>query len=192
MPAPIEELTVAVKADTRPFSDRLAALSRQSSAFSSSITAAFKAAVTGGRSFETVLDTLALKLASIAFDRALQPVSNIIGNAIGAAFSGAGLADGGIIAGGRLKPFARGGVLDAPTVFPLGQGLGLAGEAGPEAVLPLTRGRDGRLGVASDGGGRQTVINVHIATPDAEGFRRSEAQVTAMLARAVGRGRRGL
>ncbi|MCB1487033.1 MAG: phage tail tape measure protein [Bauldia sp.] len=192
MPAPVEELTVAVKADTKPFSDQLAELSRQSSVFSSSITAAFKSAVTGGRNFETVLKSLALQLASIALDRALQPVSNIIGNAIGAAFSGKALAEGGIIAGGQLKPFARGGVIDAPTVFPLGQGLGLAGEAGAEAVVPLARGPDGRLGVASDGGGRQTVINVNITTPDTEGFRRSEAQVTAMLARAVGRGRRGL
>jgi phage-related minor tail protein len=66
----------------------------------------------------------------------------------------------------------------------------MAGEAGAEAILPLARGADGRLGV--QGGGQATVVHVNVTTPDADSFRRSEAQVTAMLARAVGRGRRGL
>jgi phage-related minor tail protein len=57
--------------------------------------------------------------------------------------------------------------------------------------MPLARGSDGRLGVRTEGGASVTV-NFHIATNDAESFRKSEAQVTAMLARAVGRGRRGL
>ena len=68
---------------------------------------------------------------------------------------------------------------------------GLAGEAGPEAILPLRRGADGRLGVATDGGGAPTTVNVTIQTQDANSFRKSEAQVTAALARAVARGRRG-
>jgi phage-related minor tail protein len=47
---------------------------------------------------------------------------------------------------------AKGGVLASPIAFPLGgQRVGLAGEAGPEAILPLARGRDGRLGVRSEG-----------------------------------------
>ncbi len=191
MPTPIDELTIDVKANTRPFLDSLTDLSRQASTFSTAITGAFRSAVAGGRSFESVLNALALKLAGIAFDRAVQPLSNIIGGAINAAFAGLGLADGGIIAGGRLKPFARGGIIATPTVFPLARGLGLAGEAGPEAVLPLARGSDGRLGVASEAT-RPVVVTVNVTTPDADSFRKSEAQVTAMLARAVGRGRRGL
>jgi len=86
---------------------------------------------------------------------------------------------------------AKGGVIGGPTLFPLPRGLGLAGEAGPEAIMPLARGPDGRLGVAGGGGG-STVVHINVTTPDADSFRRSEAQVTAMLARAVGRGRRGL
>jgi phage-related minor tail protein len=67
------------------------------------------------------------------------------------------------------------------------------GEAGAEAILPLARGADGRLGVAA-GGAAQTAVQVtfNVTTPDAASFAKSEAQVTAMLARAVGRGRRGL
>jgi phage-related minor tail protein len=69
--------------------------------------------------------------------------------------------------------------------------LGLAGEAGPEAIMPLTRGPDGRLGVATNGGGAST-INVTISTPDAASFRRSEAYLTGQIARAVSRGQRSL
>jgi phage-related minor tail protein len=63
------------------------------------------------------------------------------------------------------------------------------GEAGPEAIMPLTRGPDGRLGVAargSGGGGGPVVVN--ISTPDVAGFQRSRGQVSAQLARAVRRG----
>jgi len=72
-------------------------------------------------------------------------------------------------------------------VFPMRGGMGLMGEAGPEAVMPLARGLDGRLGVAASGGG-STVINVNISTPDLAGFQRSRGQVAAQLARAVARG----
>ena len=65
------------------------------------------------------------------------------------------------------------------------------GEAGSEAVMPLARGPDGRLGVRSAGGGA-TSVTVNISATDAESFRRSEAQVSAALARAVARGRRAL
>lgn len=59
-----------------------------------------------------------------------------------------GFARGGVFAGGQeLTAFARGGVVNRPTVFPFARGIGLMGEAGPEAILPLRRGRDGRLGV---------------------------------------------
>jgi phage-related minor tail protein len=65
------------------------------------------------------------------------------------------------------------------------------GEAGAEAVLPLARGADGALGVRTQAAAPM-VVNFSITTADADSFRKSEAQVTAMLARAVGRGRRGL
>ena len=88
-------------------------------------------------------------------------------------------------------PFATGGVVGAPSYFPLAGGLGLAGEAGPEAIVPLTRGNDGRLGVAMNGAGQGGNITVHIVTPDPESFRRSETYITGQIARAVARGQRG-
>jgi phage-related minor tail protein len=94
---------------------------------------------------------------------------------------------------GGVLPFAKGGVVAQPSYFPAGNVIGLMGEAGPEAVLPLQRGADGRLGVAAGGGGGRSVSVVfNVTTPDAAGFRKSEAQVTGMLARAVSRGARTL
>jgi phage-related minor tail protein len=101
-------------------------------------------------------------------------------------------ARGGVFSRGMVMPFAKGGVVGAPAYFPLGRGLGLMGERGAEAVMPLARGPDGRLGVQAGGGGRSASITVNISTPDAESFRRSEAQVSAALARAVARGQRGM
>jgi len=63
-------------------------------------------------------------------------------------------------------------------------------EAGPEAIMPLTRGADGRLGVATSGAATAANITVQISTPDAESFRRSEAYLTGQIARAVARGQR--
>ena len=59
-----------------------------------------------------------------------------------------GLADGGVIQGGRIQPYAKGGVVASPTMFPMAGGdVGLMGEAGPEAIMPLKRGNNGKLGV---------------------------------------------
>lgn len=68
--------------------------------------------------------------------------------------------------GYRLHAFAKGGVVDGPTTFPMAWGhAGLMGEAGPEAVLPLHRGADGKLGVAANLSGEgDTYVTVNIAT----------------------------
>jgi phage-related minor tail protein len=94
-------------------------------------------------------------------------------------------------ASNSVKAFASGGVIGTPSYFPMpGGGTGLAGEAGPEAIMPLQRAADGSLGVAAQGGGN--TIHVQIATPDLDGFRRSESYVTGQIARAVARGQRSL
>jgi phage-related minor tail protein len=74
-------------------------------------------------------------------------------------------ADGGVFSGGsQVKAFANGGIVGGPTYFPMSGGqTGLMGEAGPEAIMPLKRGKDGKLGVEAQGGGNITVnqtINV--------------------------------
>jgi phage-related minor tail protein len=183
MTTPVDTIAIGVVLDTRPMTEGLTRLSREAASFSSAVTGAFRSAAAGGRALDDVLRDLAQHFATIAFDAAMRPLSA----AIGGVFAGlTGLGNG----GPRL--FARGGVLDGPTLFPLAGGTGLAGEAGAEAILPLARGSDGRLGVRTESGARPVSVTVNVTTPDADSFRRSEAQVTAMLARAVGRGRRGL
>lgn len=67
-------------------------------------------------------------------------------------------ANGNIFSNGSIVPFANGGVIGSPMLFPMAGGrTGLMGEAGPEAIMPLKRGKNGKLGVASEGGGNVTV-----------------------------------
>jgi len=173
--------------------ERTRDLTSGSNAFAKAITTAFAQGATGAKSFDSVLKSLALRLSSLSLNLALKPLTGALAGGFGKLFSG-GLsgasADGG--ADAPIEPFAKGGVIAAPTYFPLSPGrTGLAGEAGPEAIMPLARGPDGRLGVAASGGGGQHVT-VNIATPDAESFRRSETYLTGLIARAVARGQRGL
>ena len=78
-------------------------------------------------------------------------------------------ADGAAFQGGRVIPFAKGGIVTRPTIFPMAHGMGLMGEAGPEAVMPLKRGADGSLGVQSEGGG-ETHITMNINAVDSRSF----------------------
>jgi lambda family phage tail tape measure protein len=80
------------------------------------------------------------------------------------------LAKGGVFAQNGIAKFARGGIVNGPTLFPFAKGIGLMGEAGPEAIMPLRRGRDGNLGVMSSGGGTtNVVVNVDASGSSVEG-----------------------
>jgi tape measure domain-containing protein len=68
-------------------------------------------------------------------------------------------AKGNAFSNGNVIPFARGGVVNKPTVFPMAKGVGLMGEAGAEAIMPLKRTSGGDLGVKADGMGTTVIIN---------------------------------
>lgn len=146
-----------------------------------SLSRAFRGAVLDGKSLKSVLGEVARSFADIALKAAFQPIGNLVSGAIESLFQATNPA---------VTPFAKGGVLASPAYFPLGRGLGLAGEAGAEAILPLARGSDGRLGVAGGGGGAVNVT-FNITATDARSFASSEAELSAMLLRAVKRGARG-
>ncbi len=164
----------------------LSEASRLGTRFAGDLTRAFTDAAVKGRSLADVLRSLATSLSTHALEAALAPITKLFGGALSQLFVGAQGA-------ARPTPFADGGVIASPIAFPLGgTRLGIAGEAGPEAIMPLSRGADGRLGVRAQGGSAPVQVTFNVTAQDAESFRRSEAQITAMLSRAVARGQRNL
>lgn len=186
----LDQFVVSFAADSGDLEDAFEHLSDLSDGFASSLTRGFEDIVLHGKSVGDVIDDIALSLAELSLEAALKPLQDTLSSA----FAGLAPSLGGLF--GTSAPafaFASGGVVPSPGVAALaGGGIGVLGEAGPEAVLPLARGSDGRLGVRAGGGAPAVSVTFNVHTPDAASFRRSEAQVTTMLARAVERGRRGL
>jgi phage-related minor tail protein len=176
---------------------RTNALAVSTGGLARAMTQAFTGAASGGKQLDAVMKSLALRMSNLAVSAAFRPLANGISSGLSQLFSGlfaTGTGGANVAAAtGAIKPFAAGGVIGTPTYFPLTSGgTGLAGEAGPEAIVPLARGADGRLGIASAGGGSGAAVTINISTPDADSFRRSEVYLTGQIARAVTRGQRGL
>ena len=162
--------------------------------FSGGLRRAFDGLVLDGMKLSDALSGLAQSMINTAYSAAVNPVMNHMGGVLADGLNSAvssmmPFADGGAFTQGRVMPFAKGGVVSSPVTFPMRGGTGLMGEAGPEAIMPLSRGADGRLGVRTQGGGSVTV-NMNITTPDAQSFQRSQGQVASQMARALGRGQR--
>lgn len=185
---------------TSAFSDLsrgLSDASRNAAGLGKSLTQAFDSLVVKGRSVTNTFNGLALSLSQSVLKAAFEPLQKSVGTSLLALVSGGAspfaFARGAALQGGTPVPFASGGVVSSPVSFPLAGGrTGLAGERGAEAILPLARGHDGRLGVASNGAAAAPAITINITTSDAESFQRSETQVAALLARAVALGQRNL
>lgn len=123
---------------------------------------------TGKLSFKDLAVSILSDLAKIATKAAITSAAMAAfgggagGGGLGAAISSIFQADGGGWNKGT-QFFAKGGaftnsVVSSPTAFGTGSGLGVMGEAGPEAIMPLTRTSDGQLGVKAAGGGGSTVV----------------------------------
>ena len=156
-----------------------------------------------------------------AIQKGLKALSNIgdVGGGISLLSEiGSASADGNVFDGGQVQAFRHGGIINGPTLFP----LGLAGEAGPEAILPLARGPNGQLGVQTSGAertgrrpgsnpfilrslspgasnattagevrtgtSRTTNVQFNVQTPDASSFRKSARQLTDQAVRSAGFG----
>ena len=184
-----EEVSVKVVADTAPFQSALENLQQLSDKFGSQLSGALKSATVSGKDLDDILRRIGLNLAGLALEQGLKPLQALAGSMFSSLLGGlTPFAKGGVP--GHVVPFAGGGVVSTPSYFPMGRNVGLMGEAGPEAILPLQRSADGRLGVAASGSGAPVSIVFNVTTQDAASFRKSEAQVAGMLARAVSRGSR--
>ena len=165
-----------------------------SSGISGGLRKAFDGLVFDGMKLNDALKSVANTIVDTVYSIAIKPVTGALGGLLAqgvAGVMGAGMpfANGGAFSQGKVMPFAKGGIVGAPTTFPMRGGRGLMGEAGPEAIMPLARGPDGRLGVQA-GGGRAVSVVMNITTPDVQGFQRSQSQVAAQVSRALSRGQR--
>lgn len=147
---------------------------------------------TGKANFTDLANSIINDLVRIAIQQA------IVAPLLGALFpSGSGstvtaftplavAANGKVFGQNGIKPFARGGIVNQPTLFPFANGTGLMGEAGPEAIMPLRRGADGRLGVeASNGGVGNVTVNVDASGSSVQGDSAQANNLGAALGAAV-------
>ncbi|WP_416349425.1 phage tail tape measure protein [Pararhodobacter sp.] len=157
---------------------------------------AFDGVVFDGMRLSDAMRSLGRSISDAIYSATMRPVQSALGGAMSSMISsmmGGALpfANGASFSQGRVMPFAQGGVVSSPVAFPMRGGTGLMGEAGPEAIMPLTRGADGRLGVrAAGGGGRAMNVVINVSTPDVSGFQRSQSQIAAQMQRLLTQGQR--
>jgi phage-related minor tail protein len=170
---------------------------------------AFEDAIVRGRRLSEVLQGLAQDIARIIVRRSItEPLGGALsqligginfgglfggggsGNVLGVPFSAVPNARGNVFANGRIIPFAAGGIVTGPVLFPMRSGMGLMGEAGPEAILPLARDRSGSLGVRAAGNSAPVITQTF--SIDARGAEAgSEARLRALIPQIVSAARDG-
>ena len=155
---------------------------------------AFDDVVFDGAKLSETLSDMANSMVRSTYNAAMRPVTDhfagLISEGVGGIVEGIlPFANGAPFSQGKVMPFAQGGVISSATAFPLRGGTGVMGEAGPEAIMPLARGSDGKLGVRGAGGGATTMV-MNITTPDVQGFQRSRTKIAAKMSRALSTGNR--
>ena len=156
--------------------------------FASTLISGFTSGADATDTLRSALQQLANTLLSNAFSGQGGGLLSILTRGFGGGF-GAITGGGAQVAAataGAVGLFAQGGaftngIVTRPTLFPMANGAGLMGEAGPEAVMPLARGRDGSLGVRASGGG-SVVNNIYVSLAGANG----NQEVADIATRAVG------
>jgi hypothetical protein len=161
---------------------------------SSGLRKAFDGVVFDGDKLSDALRNVAGSMMKATYNAAMKPVTNHFGGMLAQGVGGLvqgilPFADGAPFSQGRVMPFATGGVVSSTTPFGMRGGMGVMGEAGPEAIMPLARGPDGKLGVRGGGGGGASIV-MNISTPDAQSFSRSQSQIAAQMSRALSRANR--
>ena len=133
-------------------------------------------------------------LKAILFQTIFSPLKNFLGLADGGVVSEGATgevtmasfnAKGNVFAKNKIVPYAYGGIVNKPTLFPMANGMGLMGEAGPEAIMPLKRAANGKLGVQSSGGMGNIVVNVDASGTAAQSDNARAEMLGNMLGSAV-------
>ena len=186
-------MTQAFASEISKMQTAMAASSRDAEVLSKGLSRGLRSAFDGlvfdGMRASDALEAVARSAINTAYGAAIKPVTQHFGGLLAQGIAGL-FADGGAFSQGRVTPFANGGIVSSATYFPMRGGTGLMGEAGPEAIMPLSRGADGKLGVRSEGGGRSVQVVMNIQTQDAQSFQRSQSQIAAQMDRALSRSMR--
>lgn len=162
--------TNELKKNTKEVTDATEKAAAANKEWAQSMTYAFKDAIMNSKNLGDALSNLANKVQNMLVNKALDSL-------LGGLFSG--FAKGDVFSGGRNMAFAAGGVVNGPTIFPMATGMGLMGEAGPEAIMPLTRTSSGELGVQAVGGGSGGVSIVNQFEINIEGGNKEENEDAA-------------
>lgn len=145
----------------------------------------FTSIVTGAKSASEAVSDLASRLADKLLNQGFEMLIGGLFGGGGPLSGGAGILDfifnanGNSFDAGSITAFANGGVVSRATPFGMSNGkMGVMGEAGPEAILPLSRGSDGKLGVKSEVQNSQSETNVNVSIPvNVENYSNSEVEV---------------
>ena len=122
---------------------------------------------------------------SILADMARIAIRSSIVKPLMAAF---GFAQGGVIdTAGQVTKYAKGGVVNSPHYFAMGGSgnLGILGESGAEAILPLKRHSSGNLGVEASGSSTNVVVNVDASGTEVQGDEQQGRALGQLIAAAV-------
>ena len=177
--------------------------------FEDALVTAFKS---GKLEWDDLANSIAEDMIRLTARQAVSGIAGMVGNLLGGIGGGAGAATGGAWGNGLwgsaifnangnvfsspgLSAYS-GRIVNQPTVFPFADGIGIMGEAGPEAIMPLRRGSDGKLGVGTSGGSNASPVEIHVhptagqtaevrESTDGRGRRRVDVVLNEAVANAV-------
>jgi phage-related minor tail protein len=147
------------------------------------IKSAFMSMVDGSASVEDAFRNMLRNIILAIYEQQVaEPAARGIGNFLSSIISGIGggapttsapttsirpvarpLAADGRAYNNGVEFFANGGIVSSPTLFGHSTGVGMMGEAGPEAIMPLKRGANGKLGVQVDGNAGNVTVDQYFS-----------------------------
>jgi len=135
--------------------------------------------MTGKLNFKNLANSIIADMARIAIQQTItKPFTNFLKGIFGSA-------NGNAFVDGKVQKYAYGGIVKKPTLFPMANGMGLMGEAGAEAIMPLKRGSNGKLGVQATGGVGNIVVNVDASGTSVEGDEAQGRELGRLISVAV-------
>lgn len=169
-----------VAAQTAATAEAAKKASESQKQWNNQLTSAFKDAIMNSKNLGDALSNLANRVQDMLVNKALDSL-------LGGMFASMKFAKGAAFSACGVTAFASGGVVNSPTTFPMRGGVGLMGEAGAEAIMPLTRTSNGDLGVKAVGAGTvvNTSININVSGGTKEQNEDAGKRVSAAVRQAI-------